>query len=298
MDQAGTLFLLHMGASIPCRIVELSLAGCRLRTENDARVGVDVRAEVGFQLHGLSFRACGVTEWTPERHGIGFRFLEMSTRRRGELADLLAELQAEADAKAREQSDSNAEEPRESAQPLAGNPAQDRSNRPKSCTAEAERPVPQPGVQPMPFLVPRDGTRPAAQVEAEPNGPAPVLARRDRREALRHPVDSTASIFLVDVGSRVHGRIVDVSLGGCRIRSEKRFPVGIYRRVEVEFTLDGLPFRLPGVVQSLHDPFTVGIRLLGLSERKREQLTALIEELEEARIAESGCTEEPRQSMV
>jgi hypothetical protein len=89
-------------------------------------------------------------------------------------------------------------------------------------------------------------------------------------------------VFLLDVRSRIEGRILDVSLSGCRIRSKERFPVGIYRRVEVEFTLDGLPFRMAGVVQSLHDRYTVGIRLLDLSERKRDQLMTLIEELEEA----------------
>ena len=77
------------------------------------------------------------------------------------------------------------------------------------------------------------------------------------------------------------GRIVDVSLGGCRIRTDERFPVGIYRRVETEFTFDGLPFRLGGVVQSLHDKFTVGIRFLDMSERKRSQLMELIEEIDE-----------------
>jgi hypothetical protein len=107
-------------------------------------------------------------------------------------------------------------------------------------------------------------------------------------------VDSAATVFLVDLRICIRGRIVDVSLGGCRIKSPNRFPVGIYRRVEVEFTLDGLPFRLAGVVQSLHDAHTIGIRLLDLSERKREQLTALMEELEEAERRENGLNEEPR----
>ena len=117
---------------------------------------------------------------------------------------------------------------------------------------------------------------------------------RDRRSCARHEVDSAATVFLLDLRVRIPGRLVDVSLGGCRIRSQERFPVGIYRRVEVEFTLDRLPFRLPGVVQALHDAHTIGIRLLDLSERKREQLTLLMEELEEAELRESGANEEPR----
>ena len=122
---------------------------------------------------------------------------------------------------------------------------------------------------------------------------APNVAGQERRRYARLWVDSVATVFLLDLRARVPGRIVDVSLGGCRIRSQERFPVGIYRRVEVEFTLDGMPFRLAGVVQALHDAYTIGIRLLDLSERKREQLAALMEELEEAERRESGANEEP-----
>jgi hypothetical protein len=104
---------------------------------------------------------------------------------------------------------------------------------------------------------------------------------RERRTQSRHSVDSTASIFLVDVASKSAGRIVDVSLGGCRIRTDERFRVGIYRRVEVEFVLDGLPFRLGGVTQSLHDRIMVGVRFLNLSDRKREQLQMLVEEIDQ-----------------
>jgi hypothetical protein len=103
----------------------------------------------------------------------------------------------------------------------------------------------------------------------------------DRRSQPRYPVDAGASIFFIDVRARIAGRILDLSVGGCRIRSEGRFPVGIYRRVETEFKVDGLPFRLAGVVQSLHDRFTVGIRFLDMSPRKRAQLAQLMEEIEQ-----------------
>jgi PilZ domain-containing protein len=127
-----------------------------------------------------------------------------------------------------------------------------------------------------------------------PTAEPPNADGRERRGFARHMVDSAATVFLVDLRVRIAGRIVDVSLGGCRIKSAERFPVGIYRRVEVEFTLDGLPFRLAGVVQALHDPHTIGIRLLDLSDRKREQLAALMQELEEAERRESDANQEPR----
>ena len=136
-----------------------------------------------------------------------------------------------------------------------------------------------------------DGGKPGAgAADSSAQGPTPVPApapkpqhgRRERRQETRHAVDTSAVIFLLDVRSRIDGRILDVSPSGCRIRCTDKFPVGIYRRVEVEFVLDGLPFRLPGVTQSLHDRFTTGIRFLNLSERKTEQLLLLMKEISEA----------------
>ncbi len=77
-----------------------------------------------------------------------------------------------------------------------------------------------------------------------------------------------------------------MSLGGCRICTDDRFPVGIYTRVETEFYIEGLPFRLGGVVQQIYDRKTIGIRFLDLSERKRQQVQELIAEIADARAAE------------
>lgn len=99
----------------------------------------------------------------------------------------------------------------------------------------------------------------------------------------RYAVDTTAIIRLIDLAADLLGHIVDISLGGCRIHTDRRFPLGIFRRVEVEFRIDGLPFRLGGVTQTIHDPFNVGIRFLDLSDRKREQLLQLIDEIRKSR---------------
>lgn len=117
----------------------------------------------------------------------------------------------------------------------------------------------------------------------EPGSPAST-----RRFAPRLELDTTAVIHLISLGSDVHGRILDISLGGCHIRTDMRFPVGIFRRVETEFRIDGLPFRLGGVTQAIYDSFNVGIRFLDLSERKREQLLQLIEEIQNAKNTKSA----------
>jgi PilZ domain len=108
-------------------------------------------------------------------------------------------------------------------------------------------------------------------------------APSERRSQPRYAVDEAATLHFIEVRAQVTGRILDLSMSGCRIRTNERFPVGIYRRVETEFKLDGLPFRLGGVVQTIHDKFTVGIRFLDVSPRKRDQLSFLMDEFEAMR---------------
>jgi hypothetical protein len=61
--------------------------------------------------------------------------------------------------------------------------------------------------------------------------------------------------------------------------------------VETEFRLEGLPFRLGGVIQAIHDRRHVGIRFLDMSSRKREQVEQLVEEIEELREQGEGNRE-------
>ena len=117
---------------------------------------------------------------------------------------------------------------------------------------------------------------------------ASEFRHRHGRKDSRYGVDDSASILLVRVGSTLRGRVLDLSLSGCRIRTEDRFPLGIYTRIETEFRVQGVPFRLGGVIQAIHDCRTVGIRFLDLSERKRQQINELIQELREAGAAHPG----------
>ncbi len=137
----------------------------------------------------------------------------------------------------------------------------------------------------MPAAVHEPGA-PSGIVDAtngpEEQSPQKKPGHRERRWESRQEVDTSAEILLVNVGSRLRGRILDLSVGGCRIHTDDRFPVGIYTRVETEFRLDGLSFRLGGVIQHIHDRKTIGIRFLDLSERKRQQVRDLIAEITEA----------------
>jgi c-di-GMP-binding flagellar brake protein YcgR len=114
----------------------------------------------------------------------------------------------------------------------------------------------------------------------EEDAGSPPEERAERRKESRFPVDGAAVLHLLDPGVRLRGRIVDLSLHGCQFRTEDCFPIGIHHRAEIEFHLDGMPFRLAGVTQSIHDRHKVGVLFLDVSERKREQLVDLIAEIE------------------
>jgi c-di-GMP-binding flagellar brake protein YcgR len=149
----------------------------------------------------------------------------------------------------------------------AGEPAKETETGMVSYPEAEAAPVPAPVTHTSSY-----GSRPAAH----PNRGS------DRRAAHRCGVDTSAIIDLVKVRSKLKGHIVDLSVGGCRIKTLERFPVGIYTRIETEFQLHGLPFRLGGVIQAIHDRNTVGIRFLDMSQRKKDQVAELVGELEES----------------
>jgi c-di-GMP-binding flagellar brake protein YcgR len=274
VDEDAMLLFLNHSFSVPCRIVELSLGGCRLQIGERFLAGILVRVEVTFKVNGIAFRFSGVTEWTEDEHLTGIRFVNMTSRRREELAEVLCEVEADNVAKAAKQAaESLAAEKR----------AAEERVQEKTSTEQAESQVRQQTEVPAIAEPPK----PALQlVESQPAGlpPAPPI-KRERRAQSRHEVDTSATILLIKIGSQVRGRILDLSLGGCRIRTDEAFPVGIYTRVEVEFRLEGLPFRLGGVIQAVHDRDrrNAGIRFLDMSDRKRSQVEQLIDEIEEVR---------------
>jgi hypothetical protein len=294
VDEAATILLVNHGSLVPGHILDLSLGGCRMRTNERFVAGILVRVEVMFKVRGIQFRFSGVTQWTNSRDLIGIRFVDVTSRRREELAEALEEVAEERVAKERKLAAERAAAERESAAGLAAEPEATPAQAiaPES-GAQAER-EPTPAVPAT--MAPRPPVARVFPVAARASGPLgfegkpaamppPKAARRERRAQSRHGVDTSAAIYLINVGAAVPGRIVDLSLSGCRIRTNERFPVGIYTRVETEFRLEGLPFRLGGVIQAVHDRdrHNVGIRFLDMSSRKREQVEQLIGELEEAR---------------
>ena len=129
------------------------------------------------------------------------------------------------------------------------------------------------------------------QTELPAADPHAAAEFTERRAHPRYAVEASATLILTTGGISVPGRILNLGRGGCRFQAERRIPMGIYSRVEAEFYLRGLSFRLAGVTQAIHDQNTYGIRFLHLSERRLQQLSELIGELALQQKAEASAVD-------
>ncbi len=315
VDEPASLFLVDQGSFLVCRIVEISLAGCRMKLGEPFAFGASLRVEAIFKLRGVAFRLAAVTVWSDGNAHLGVRFTDLTSRRMDELIEVLCEIAAESAAKAvRRAANRRAADESENASgerrigdaaaasatiaDSAGLRGRAAPSRVFPATKEPGSPAGGPksdshrtGIQPpaeakLPAMRPSGNSGTAAEYGGA-KAPVAKQAGQERRSDVRVRVETSAIVLLVNVGSRLRGRILNLSLGGCRIRTEERFPVGIYTRVEIEFRLEGLPFRLGGVVQAIQDRDCVGIRFLDLSERKRQQVEQLMMELAELHAEEN-----------
>jgi hypothetical protein len=256
VDEDSVVLFVGHGVPQEARLVDLSQEGCRLRTREPVLARVRLPVEVFFNVDGISFRFRGVLQWTDGHRLIGVRFVNIIPQRMVELANIVCGMEKTAAVRAEavnlmvaeyETSKRTGREALERA--INGNP---------QMMAEARMHLQETAPTVTPAFMAED-----AQSASRSS------AGRERRQQSRHEVSSSVTIILVNAGSKLQGHILDLSVTGCRIRTDERFPAGIYTRVETEFRLEGLPMRLSGVIQSIYDRNTVGIRFLDLSERER-----------------------------
>ena len=269
VDGQAMLFAAQLESAICCHMIDLGLEGCRLRRGDDEPLQVGMTVEIAFRLAGTLFRFPGTIQWSAKNTILGLYFTKMSDSHKNELADLLGAMHEEMEAREKESRDKAAQEKAQQQNWVGPQPQE-------VAQASTLHLVPNPAQNSL-------AESSDANTGANPNTAVQAAVRpgRERRVHNRHEIDSLARVLFLSIHSRVTGKVVDLSLGGCRIRAQQPIPVGAYRRVEVEFMVDGLPLLLPGVTQGLHDKFTVGIRFVEMTERKAKQLHTVIDELEE-----------------
>ncbi len=315
IDEQVQVHPISGATSLRGRIRDLSSGGCRLEMDTRFLTGAMLRVELQFQVRGIAFRLVGVTAGRRTRESIGIRFVDLNERRRAVLVEVLEELAMEQAAAAAGVTTSAANPPSD-AEPTPLRIEADIHIEPEH-SSEMHEPADDPSIQPSADAfraaaapqepevlettqasssdkIPADASEPedaSLSVHIEvPTFELPEISAnsgaasqtRERRAHRRLKVDTRAQLHLVKTGICMHGSIQDLSMAGCRIVTQERFNVGIYVRIETEFYLHGLPFRLGGVSQAIINRNTIGVRFVDMSERKREQLMELISEIREA----------------
>ena len=102
----------------------------------------------------------------------------------------------------------------------------------------------------------------------------------ERRAGPRFQVDDDASLLLVSDGRQVQGRVLDLSLKGCRLRTKDLFDAGTDVRVEVTFRVNGIAFRFFGMTQWTNEWNVVGIQFIEVPPRRLRDLAEVVGEVE------------------
>lgn len=255
--------------------------------------------EIVLPMLGMIVRICGVTQWADQNHLVGVRFIHPSARMKNDLAGLLIGLVDKAAAElvketvaASPVARSNglvfstciAATPRRSEVQSPASEAPATLEKDKDGREEQEwRALREPPAGALPPEAPAHVPEPPAHArEARPLGPERRVqnAGNDNWNAVLE--------FLAD-GARLRGVLVDLSLVACIFRTPSPFSGGMDDRVEVEFQMRGLHFRLAGVTKGVYDKHTVGIGFLEMSQRRREELIQVLDELIELNKVQSGA---------
>ena len=274
--------LKYRGTMIPCQFVDISLSGCRVRTENPFAAGALAPVQIVFLVFGLVLRMDGITQWS-RGCDMGIRFSHPSFRSKNQLASLLTCLiDKDAQQTVQEVFSQVVLDP-VSSPTLSAQPAPP-PRAPALVRQARTAPAPPAPAPPAPAPTPRAPAphvpdEPMPEVEAQPHHEAlgPLLATDDEWPAL---------IRFLHERTHAQGAITGLSLKGCAVRTADPIPAGPGSRVEMSFQVRGLPFQLPGTVAATVGSCLAQIRFLELSRRKREELQQVLDELKEVAATE------------
>jgi PilZ domain len=109
-----------------------------------------------------------------------------------------------------------------------------------------------------------------------------ATAGREKRAAYRFPCEGAVSISSLLGGTRVSGKILDLSLTGCLICPDQPDLLRQDEIVEVSFCIHGLAIRAKGWVRDIRPAReSIGIEFAGLTDPARRDLLHLMQKLGE-----------------
>jgi len=242
----GTLH--YRGESFPCKVLDISMGGCRVVTQSMFRDGAIANVELELRVFGLLLKICGITQWSTSSRQVGIRFIHPGVKTKNQVAGIISCL---IDETAREAvHDALAAEHPELEPPQL---------------AEEQEPV---------------------EVEQEENLPLPanmvaVLAVLGDQQRVTSPSPEEWRVIVRNVHAErmFPGAITQLSQTGCCILFKHPFAGMLNQEVEVEFEIQRLHFRLAGVPKAIHEGLLIGIQFGSMSSRRRDELAQLIAEL-------------------
>jgi|ERR1700722_10508150 len=100
------------------------------------------------------------------------------------------------------------------------------------------------------------------------------VSAADRRNLSRYPCCLGAKVYRADSNVATRCTLVDISPGGCYIKSAETFPSGT--PLEMVVRTEDLRLRIHGKVQSMHPGFGMGVEFSLRTEDQRKQVQQLI----------------------
>ena len=110
-------------------------------------------------------------------------------------------------------------------------------------------------------------------------GGVPAQSVHERRRAPRFCCEGMGEVIVLSGALHFMGEVRDLSLSGCRIKTEVAFTLERGTQVEVVLAVDNIRFRLIGGVRSNHKVRGVGLEFMTVSSRSLRHIQELIDEL-------------------
>ena len=101
----------------------------------------------------------------------------------------------------------------------------------------------------------------------------------NRRANRRRRCNGLAQLYLLPGGGKLVGSVIDLSLGGCCIKTQNKVDIQTGGRVEVHLRIKGNVVQLAGVLCNVRKGSLLGIQFSNVSQRKELQIRDLIAEL-------------------
>jgi hypothetical protein len=234
--------LIYQASRFSCLVLNLSETGCSLEVSKPFRHGALASVEVVLPVFEMILHIGGVIQWVKHERRLGVRFTHVSSKSKVQLECLMDCMFGECTAKSVQDSVASQTLNLKTGDVLAVRP-----------------PVP-------------------LSIQSERLAYDPLVHCGEERIYVDGERGWPLSLRSPDGRFQISGFFVDLSLGGCTVRTEKSFAGEVQDPVEVNFELKGMHFLVSGVTMAIYDSNLIGIRFGFVGSRKRDELAQNLRE--------------------